>query len=249
MSPEDVCQLAINLAVNCSYAVFPCRADKTPASPHGLNDASRDPLVIRELWERWPGTHIGVATGAASRISVIDFDTAKHPEAALYWETVWQLLMPTRCLRTQSGGFHLYYQHREGILNTTSKLHKGVDTRGSGGYVIYWFAAGLECLDHTPPAPFPTWVFRTLWPPTPPIVRRSNERQAPSRIDGILEKLDSANEGERNSLLFWTANRLRDHGMSEAAVVAELVPRAQALGLTSREIHATIHSAFSGSQP
>jgi hypothetical protein len=51
---------------------FPCRADKSPACPHGFRDASRDPAAILQLWHRFPGPLIGIATGAVSGVWVVD---------------------------------------------------------------------------------------------------------------------------------------------------------------------------------
>jgi hypothetical protein len=229
------------LARNCGYAVFPCREDKSPACPHGFKDASRDPDAIGELWRRWPGPLIGVATGAVSGISVIDID-AQHEPARLWWRQHWPRLMPTRAYLTRSGGWHLYYRHRDGVKNTSGKLCQGVDTRGDGGYVIHWYAAGLECLDHEAPQPFPEWCYRLLTyvPPTPlrPVQQRSG-----GRIDGIISRLANAPEGERNAVLFWAACRLLEHGLSPAAIEAELSPVAHSIGLQPFEIHRTITSA------
>jgi hypothetical protein len=51
---DEACATAINLAGNAGYSVFPCRADKSPACPHGFRDASRDPAAILQLWHHWP---------------------------------------------------------------------------------------------------------------------------------------------------------------------------------------------------
>ena len=42
---------------------FPRRADKSPATPRGFKDATCDPDILRELFERHPGPLIGVPTG------------------------------------------------------------------------------------------------------------------------------------------------------------------------------------------
>jgi hypothetical protein len=51
---DEVCRMAISLARCAGYATFPCRTDKTPATPHGFHDASHDPAAILQLWHRWP---------------------------------------------------------------------------------------------------------------------------------------------------------------------------------------------------
>jgi hypothetical protein len=241
--------LALALAKNCGYAVFFCRKDKSPTCPHGFKDASSDPDAIGELWRRFPGPLIGVATGAVSGISVLDID-AKHGAAVTWWEQHRPDLTPTRVYATRSGGWHLYYQHRDGVKNTSGKLCQGVDTRGDGGYVIHWFAAGLECLDHEIPQPFPEWVFALLQPPPPPPAwqpppRTGNE---PQRINGILNRLASAHEGERNAILYWAAHRLAELGMTEPQALGAIMGPARSTGLAVSEIIATVRSAFGGSK-
>ena len=93
------------------------------------------------------------ATGLRSGVSVLDIDV-KHADALGWWQRYASFLPPTRAFRTRSGGIHLYFQHRPGVTN---KARQGVDVRGEGGFIISWFAAGLECLDHTPPALWPDW--------------------------------------------------------------------------------------------
>jgi Bifunctional DNA primase/polymerase, N-terminal len=64
------------------YAVFFCRGDKKPACLHGFLDATRDPAEITKLWKRWPGVLVGVATGEASGVAVLDID----PDGLDWWD-------------------------------------------------------------------------------------------------------------------------------------------------------------------
>ena len=41
---------------------------------HGFKDASTDAAMIRRYWKRWPDANIGLATGQASGIIVVDVD-------------------------------------------------------------------------------------------------------------------------------------------------------------------------------
>src|SRR5437763_1799333 len=153
----EACSLAQNLAHNYGYAVFSCHQDKNPATLHGFKDATADPELIAKLWRRWPGPLIGVATGAASGISVLDVDI-KGDEARGWWRQNEQRLPLTRTYRTRGGGLHLVFRHVPGILCRVGKPVLGIDVRGEGGYVIFWFAAGFECVDHAPAAPWPHWL-------------------------------------------------------------------------------------------
>ena len=123
---DDVLRMAINLARNASYAVFPCGDNKRPTRPseegvlHGFHDATTDPAQIAWLWANWPGSLIGVATGTRSGVSVLDIDP-DHPEAFLWWEDNHERLPSTRTYRTRRGGAHLWMQHREGVTNSQNK--------------------------------------------------------------------------------------------------------------------------------
>src|SRR5690348_15513877 len=55
--------------------VFPCApSEKQPLTPHGFHDASTDAEVVAAWWRRWPEANIGIPTGAASGVDVVDVD-------------------------------------------------------------------------------------------------------------------------------------------------------------------------------
>jgi hypothetical protein len=246
---DEACRLAINLARNAGYAVFPCGDNKRPTRPgeagvlHGFHDATKDPAEIAFLWAHWPGPLIGIATGEASGIAVLDIDS-KHPEALAWWQENHSRLLPTRCFATRSGGLHLYYQHRDGIRNTQGRLCPGVDSRGDGGYVIHWFSAGFECRCHEQPQPFPDWLHHELTyrpAPDPAPTALINPERA---IEGVLRKLAATREGERNGVLFWAACKLKAHGLHQPEIEALVLPIAISIGLTEHETRATTKSAM-----
>jgi hypothetical protein len=249
---DEICRLAISLARSAGYAVFPVklvirsngRADKMPLIEKWPERASADPAEIARLWHERPGDLIGIVTGARSGVSVVDLDR-KHQNAVAFWQENHRRLLPTRCFATHSGGLHLYYRHRDGITNTQGKLCLGVDTRGEGGFIVYWFAWGCDCLDHTAPQPFPDWLYRKLTYQPPPVPRTAMTPNPDRAIDGILRKLAQAREGERNSVLFWCACKLAEHGMGQPEIEALLLPIAQSIGLSdTRETRASINSAM-----
>src|SRR5262249_14408536 len=56
-------------------AVLPLRPiAKEPLTPHGVNDATTDAAVIRSWWQRWPAANVGIATGRATHLLVLDID-------------------------------------------------------------------------------------------------------------------------------------------------------------------------------
>ena len=248
VSPDaaEAARLAQNLARNCGYAVFPCRDDKSPACPHGFKDAASEPDAVGRLWRDHPGPLVGVRTGAASGISVLDIDR-KHPEAVAWWQERCSSLLPTRVFRTRSGGLHVWMLHRNGVTNTQGKIARGVDTRGDGGYVIVWYCAGLDCLDQSPPAPWPDWLIAATAPPAPQprdAYRPDGDSDGGRRLDATMRQLGNAREGERNGLLFWAACRCAEMQLPQARIEALLTPIARGIGLHEIEIPRTIASAI-----
>lgn len=198
--------LAAALALgNEGRLCLPCLADKRPATPHGFKDAGSDPEKIRELWWRYPGPLVGVATGEASSIDVLDLDR-KHAGAAEWWGVHRDRLLPTRVHRTRSGGLHLLFRHRPGLRCWTGAPLPGVDGRADGGYVIWWPAIGLPVLSDAPLAPWPAWLFSEPHPSRSLIGRRITVPDGHA-LAGLVRKVAGASEGERNALAFWAACR------------------------------------------
>jgi Bifunctional DNA primase/polymerase, N-terminal len=242
----DVACLAQNLARNCGYAVFPCGDDKRPLLKEWPQRAASDADAIAALWRHHPGPLIGIITGARSNLSVLDLD-AKHDEACAWWMQHQHQIPTTRRFRTRSGGMHVYFRHQPGIGNTQGKIAPGVDTRGDGGYVIHWFAAGLPCLDGSPSAAWPRWLVALLNPPKPPAPRRDAPRgNDDAALDALTRTVREAAEGERNGKLFWAANRMRERGASRSAVETTLLGAAREAGLSDIEARRTIASAWRG---
>lgn len=240
------------------YAVFPCRADKTPATRHGFKAAVKERDIINGLWRRYPGEFVGVATGAMSGASVLDID-AKHYAARQWWTEHRDRLLPARVHRTRSGGLHVLYRHRPGLSCSVSRVAHGVDVRGDGGYVIWWPAAGLPVLADAGLKPWPDWLAVEAPAPAPPprsMSRRANAargdlRPTLHRALGLVRTVATASEGERNRLLFWAACRAREMVVEDALdndagvqVLEALREAAADCGLTQREIDRTITSAM-----
>ena len=67
---------------------LPCFAlnrNKRPTLQGGFYNATTDTRELRALWERGPGTLIGVPCGHRSMFDVLDIDLVKHPETAGAW--------------------------------------------------------------------------------------------------------------------------------------------------------------------
>jgi hypothetical protein len=244
------------------YACFPCRENKRPATMNGFKDAVTDRNAIEDLWTRYPGELVGVATGNMSAVSVVDID-AKHNEARTWWAEHRDRLLPARIHRTRSGGFHILYRHRPGLTCSTSRICRGVDVRADGGYIIWWPAARYPVLEDNGIRAWPEWLMPLLAPaptvPALPISRRAlaardgDLRPVLHRAVGIIRIIALAGEGERNRSLYWAACRAKDMvvagELDHAAgmqVLEAIRGAAVQVGLAQREIDRTITSAFRG---
>jgi hypothetical protein len=246
------------LRLTSIWPCFPCLPDKRPACPHGFKDATKDSEQLKQLWQRYPGTLVGVPTGEPTGLFVLDIDSAKHPEADEWLERHAPYLPETRIHRTRSGGLHLLFKHQPGLKNSTSRLAPGVDTRGAGGFIIWWpFHLGLDdCRIFL--ADVPEWLVQALLPPPPPKIIPFPTARSPSgnihgamaRVEGIVATVALARQGSRNSVTFWGACRIRDmladreldpiDGQHAVEALAEAASRT---GLSAWEIRRTIFSA------
>ena len=193
---------------------------KHPRTAHGLDDATTDPEQIRRWWEMWPEANIGIPTGPASGLLVVDIDPAHGGD-----ETIRDLqaghgeLALTPQQATGGGGRHYAFSYPDAtIRNSAGKLGPGVDVRGDGGYIVaapsrhasggeYAWAAGAHPSD-TPLAPPPDWLLEKL---------RTAEHAPASAVDGGIP------EGKRNDTLASLAGTMRRRGMSESSILAALL--------------------------
>lgn len=228
---------------------------KRPACPHGFYDAVTDAAAIEELWRFYPGELIGVPTGII--FDVLDID-AKHKAARLWWHEHQRHMrreheLPrTLVHRTRSGGLHLLFQQHPAARCSAGRLAPGVDTRGVGGYIIWWPAAGYPVLTNAPLVPWPEWLLHEFAPKVQP--PKPTNGHVPLRGDawlrGLARTVASAAEGQRNSILFWAACRARDAVDSgkgeEDFVVDVLLEAARHAGLPPLEAQRTIQSGMRG---
>jgi hypothetical protein len=263
LSPHqgDEAAVALAAALALGLPAFPCRRDKAPACPHGYCDATALPLALRELWRRHPGPLIGMPTGAATGVDVLDVDAPRHGEAAAWWSENRSYVPKTRVHRTRSGGAHVIFLHAAGLRCSASRIAAGVDIRANGGYIIWWPAAGLPVLCDAPPAPWPEWLLKAL--PAPPrtgpnLARtlafsdpphyRAGSRYANAALRNAAERVAWAPSGSRNRTLnteAYVLGRLVAEGLLDGQEVADtLATAALAAGLEPPEVERTLRSAF-----
>jgi hypothetical protein len=187
-----------------------------------------------------------VRTGDASGIDLLDLDR-KHRQAAEWWTAHRNSLPVTRVHRTRSGGLHLLFQHAPGMRCSASRIARGVDVRGDGGYVIWWPIGGLPVLCDAPLAPWPEWLRIQLLSPQRPVAPHATvpDRNA---LAGLVRLVTGAREGERNGLTYWAACRAGEMvatGPFDAdAAVALIAEAATRAGLPRVEAERTARSGI-----
>jgi putative DNA primase/helicase len=190
-------------------AVFPCKnlpgdsEHKAPLTPHGFKDGTIEFDLVREYWTQWPDALIGVPTGA--KFVVVDVDL-QHSEAQRWYSRA--ALPVTRTHVTWSGGRHIFFRPHDEIRCSTGKIWKNIDTRGTGGYIIWWPAIGLSMLHPNAIADVPQWIISALRRASPkqlPVtksVKRPTDKFVTAKLAGIIARAASAQAGERNAICF-----------------------------------------------
>jgi putative DNA primase/helicase len=235
LAMSNALEIALRISNELGLPVFPCsekpnatgKGIKSPYTRYGYQDASTDEQQIRNWWHANPNALIGVPTGQASGILVVDIDQsdAKDGEASFTElgigdpETVQTI--------TQSGGRHIIFKYPDGydIRNSAGNvLGKSIDVRANGGYVIwagsktengsYRYREGYEP-DKIGFKPLPDTLLTMLISPS----EKSN--LTPFLVENIPQ-------GQRNHTLFTEGVTLANAGVSDAEVVAHIERRSAA---------------------
>ncbi len=203
--PEMIRHAALKIAGR-GKPVFPCKGNKAPCTPRGFKDATTDPGRVTALWNRYGGEKIGLLTGEASGIFVVDVDRLEALEE-LDPELL-QALRETLTIRTPSGGRHFYLNHVPGITNKRGTLPAGIDIRGEGGYVIAAPSAGYTVEHRAPIADAPPQLLEMLKdePRAPGAASRGRSRSGAS----IPDDGGPIPDGTRDETLTRIAGRLHD---------------------------------------
>ena len=242
------------------------KAGKHPRTPNGVKDASTNLDLIGEWWTRWPNANIGIATGAASNLTVVDLDGKAALAAFLQLSGL--AALPSKATIMTARGHHVYYRS-DGLVigNSAGKLAPGIDVRGEGGYVIahgsqhasgaMYRLQGWSMWHHTiVPEPVPHWLAalgtatgdkKVAAPAAEDNSKIANYGEA--ALSGELEKLLAASEGQRNDTLNTCAFKLGQlcaaGALDEVDVVVQLTRAAMFIGLEEAEIASTIGSGLS----
>lgn len=243
------------------WKVFPCAVGgKEPAIPkreggRGCLDATDDEEILLDWATKYPNANIGLACGAPSNILVVDIDYHHGGDQSIGdLRRSGHLFPPTVCVRTPSGGWHLYYRYSAGPKNSKSLLAKGIDIRTTNGYVVAppsKLSSGADYRWHTRPLGpdlprLPQWALQKIQPrPETPFY---HERREPGDIDALVAFMEKAPPGERNAILHWCSMRAGEDvirgAITEAQAFEDMVRAAMRVGLDSNEAKKTARSGI-----
>ena len=241
--------------------VFPVAVGgKQPMTRHGFHDATTDLVQIRQWWSATPGANIGMPTGAASGLVVVDVDV--HGQANGYvaldradrggllagWEAL---------IQTPTDGLHAYYPANPGTEQRSwQSARAGIDFRGDGGYIIVppssRIIEGQRCIyrleqvTHDQAQSLDAGRLHRFLDPPPPRIRIPEARVAEHGVD--VERLAAwvahLQKGERNHGLFWAACTMAEHHVPPGHALGALTTAGGQAGLSVREVTVTVRSAY-----
>ena len=182
-------------------------------APRGVLDATVDEATIHFWWRQSPNANIGMPTGHASGIVVLDVDVrGQGRESLTVLEAANGPLPPSWRAITGSGGAHILFACPLETIPNRVGFQPGLDVRGDGGYIVApgsvhasggvyeWDSSAHP--DDGPLAPLPDWL-----------------RELLDGKETFHEPLDTAStlsgvpEGLRDRTLFRLAAKLRRSGV------------------------------------
>ncbi|QXE35888.1 bifunctional DNA primase/polymerase [Streptomyces sp. GMY02] len=277
---------ALTMATLYGLAVIPLTRAKLPAIPaahpdgnpctgqcgalgHGIHDASSEPVQVRRLFDAasWAAGYAIACGRAPHHLFGLDLDrkngadgvAALHALARTHGFTVPQ----TVTVATQSGGLHLWLTAPAGtrVPNTAGALAPGIDTRGSGGYLVGPGSLGprgryrlTTSFSHTPIAPAPPAIM-TLLNSRLAAVQEGPGPTAPgggsgrpeSRLAGLVRVVLNCGPNDLNNRLYWAARTAFEaDDIDPETATAHLLAAAVERGHPETPARRTIASAAKG---
>lgn len=256
--------VAARSLASAGVPVFPCLpGEKRPLTRRGFLDANSDAAQVAAWWSRTPNANIGIPTGTASGVVVVDVDVHGPTDGGTAWKRAADAGLVSGAgllVRTPTGGTHAYFPATPGREQRSwQAATAGVDFRGDGGYIIASPSQRIiegsmkryqvaDIAAHSV-GPVDAGRLRDFLDP---------RRVAPTRTSGGAMAVDAERlaawvsvrgEGERNRSLFWAACRLAENGTSPGDALDALGAAAHSAGLSDREITTTVRSAYRATQP
>lgn len=191
------------------------KVGKHPRTWHGVKDATTDLETIRQRWRKYPNANIGIATGEASGIFVLDVDPKSGGDYSLEdLEDSYGEMPGTLRQRTGSNGEHRIFRYPDvRIRNSVSAIAPGLDIRSDGGFIVASpsvHASGNRYEWHgmnTPVEPAPDWLIALILISEEERESRRQEQQTAGTFAPVYGEVIREGEG-RNDYLFRQARGL-----------------------------------------
>lgn len=241
--------------------VFPVASDgKRPLTKHGFRDASTRLRQVEEWWSLMPSSNIGIPTGIASGVVVVDIDVHGPVTGYPAFERAqraglvdgWEVLV-----RSPSGGMHAYFPaDSAGGHRSWQAARAGIDFRGDGGYIIVPpsrrsihgrpAAYIVEKVNPGATALLDSDRLRDFLDPRPVMpsgafTGAANRTVDVGRLAGWVARRP---KGERNHGLFWAACKMAEHDIAGTEALDALTGAGINAGLSEREVLTTMRSAY-----
>ncbi|MCK5021427.1 MAG: bifunctional DNA primase/polymerase [Candidatus Peribacteraceae bacterium] len=202
--------------VSKGWRIFPVKpGEKLPATAHGVKDATLSRDKIFNWWETVK-FNVGIATGTASGIVVLDVDGPAGCDSLKLLEEEFGTLPETYKVHTPSGGDHYYFKAPLEPLKNRVRMLPGLDFRADGGYVL---GAGstngsgikYERIGSNGPAALPEYILSLV-----------KESRTTVTDAAAIDSTGVIAQGYRNDYLFKAGCRLCRSGFSQSAVLQAL---------------------------
>ena len=224
---------------------------------HGFYAATRDPGRISAMHDAIPGGMLAIRTGRCCDRAVIDIDPRNGGRVLT------DLMPPTRCVRTGSGGWHLYYRHPGGTLakNLDKRGHNGIDIKADGGYVVappslhhgtgrrYRLIGERAVVEMPPPLVELCRPAETRDVPTAtvtPLTRGRGISNPAALLQANLDAVANATEGSRRTTLYGAARGVARMVAAGALNAADAYHSLYDAGVRAQQSHRDIHAAITG---
>ncbi|MEV6601358.1 bifunctional DNA primase/polymerase [Actinoplanes sp. NPDC051346] len=224
---------------------------------HGFYAATTDADRIHTLHTAVPYGMLAIRTGRAADLAVIDVDPRNGGTVLP------DLMPPTRCVRTGSDGWHLYYRHPGVTLakNLDKRGHPGIDIKADGGYVVappsihpgtrrpYRRVGDRPAIEMPPPL---VELCRPAAPPAipaatvTPIIRGRGISNPAALLQAHLDAVARAAEGTRRNVLYGASMGVARMVAAGALTATDAYHALYDAGVAAQQTHRDIHAAITG---
>ena len=234
---------SFNKLIEKNFKLIPIKArEKKPAIKDWQTEATNEIAKIKKWLSQFPDMNVGIVTGKASNIFIVDIDQKNGGLETLEQLKKEGFSFDTLCVKTGGGGYHFYYKcpGNKEIKNKTGIL-KGIDIRGQGGFIvappsIHKSGNKYEFINNSPIIEMPNDLFKRIL--------NNNKENTPFPTSNSLKIF----EGERNNILFKRASLFHTTGIDKITAMQIIKKQNYDLcfpPLEETEIERIIQSAYS----